>query len=170
VFLAIDVAYRIEHGAARARAAGVLFQAWGDEAALDDVIVEIVDVAPHEPGALFRRELPCVSAVLTAARAKGHAVDVVIIDAYVELAPGGARPGLGAVMHRELGIDVVGVATSRFTGSGAIEVKRGKSAAPLFVTTAGVDVMEAARGLKAMHGAHRLPTLLARVDALARGR
>ena len=40
----------------------------------------------------------------------------------------------------------------------------------LFVTAAGIDVAAAARGLKSMHGAHRLPTLLARVDALARGR
>lgn len=170
MFLAVDVAYRIEDGVERARAAGVVFRAWVDGAGIDELVVEIAEVAPHQAGAFFRRELPCVRAVFEAARAKGHAIALIVVDAYVDLALDQSRPGLGRIVHRELGIDVVGVARSRFTGSGAVAVNRGRSASPLFVTAAGLDVVEAARGVKAMHGAHRLPTLLARVDALARGR
>ena len=173
VMLAVDVAYRDDDIGTHARAAALVFTDWSDERALDEVVVSLDNVAPYEPGAFFRRELPCIRAALEAARKKGHDVSLIVVDAYVDLAPPNSerpRPGLGRVVHDELKIDVVGVAKTRFTGSGAAEILRGQSKSPLFITTAGVDVREAARHVKAMHGAHRIPTLLSRVDALARGR
>ena len=168
--LAVDVAY----DEASARAAGVVFAAWTDEAPLDEVVVTVDDIPRYEPGAFFKRELPCVRAVFEAARAQGHAIDVVVVDAYVDLAPArdhaAARPGLGRRVHEALGVAVVGVAKTRFHGAAAVEVLRGASSAPLFVTAAGLDVDAAARAVGSMHGPHRTPTLLARVDAVARGR
>ena len=49
-------------------------------------------------------------------------------------------------------------------------VLRGGSERPLWVTAAGMDPREACARVREMHGAHRIPTLLKRVDALCRGR
>jgi deoxyribonuclease V len=60
------------------------------------------------------------------------------------------------------------VAKTRFEGAPAIEVCRGRSTSPLFVTAVGVAPEEVAERVRSMHGAHRVPTLLKRVDRLAR--
>jgi deoxyribonuclease V len=63
---------------------------------------------------------------------------------------------------------VIGVAKSRFEGSSGIAVFRGRSIRPLYVTAAGVEMEKASEKIRMMHGAHRIPTLLKRVDLLAR--
>ena len=64
-------------------------------------------------------------------------------DGYADLDPGG-RP-LGAHVHAEFGIPVIGVAESRFrTATHAVPVLRGSSVRPLFVTAAGMPAAEAA--------------------------
>jgi deoxyribonuclease V len=47
-------------------------------------------------------------------------------------------------------------------------VERGGSAKPLYVTAAGIAAETAAAHVAAMHGAHRIPTLLKLVDRLVR--
>jgi deoxyribonuclease V len=81
----------------------------------------------------------------------------------------GDRPGLGQHLYEYFDgtIPVIGVAKSRFKGASGIEVYRGKSARPLYVTAAGMDPNLAAEKIRMMRGAHRLPTLLKRVDLLA---
>jgi deoxyribonuclease V len=160
----IDVDYR----GSGATAACVLFHAWGDAKGVSETVVPIARVEPYEPGQFFRRELPCLLAVLEAARG---APGVVVVDGYVWLADE-RDPGLGAHLYRALGgrAVVVGVAKTRFARAGAArEVLRGTSRLPLFVTAAGMDVDEAALHVGAMHGPHRTPTLLKRVDQLCRG-
>ena len=161
---AVDVAY----GPTGAAAACVLFHAWGDAAPASAHVAAIAEVAAYEPGAFYKRELPCVLAVL---RSLGDArPDVIVIDGYVWLS-GGGRPGLGAHLHEALGgaAIVVGVAKTGFAGGGfAEEVRRGDSARPLYVTAAGVEPAVAAAWIRAMHGPHRIPTLLKRVDRLCR--
>jgi deoxyribonuclease V len=103
----------------------------------------------------------------------------VLVDGYVWL--GGARPGLGARLFAALGerTPVVGVAKTAWGGTVApaiaqddphrsVPVLRGQSVKPLFVTAEGLDVAEAAARVSAMHGAHRIPTLLKEVDRLVR--
>jgi len=161
----VDVDYR----ASGAVAACVLFRAWDDAVGVSETVVPIARVEPYEPGKFYRRELPCLLAVLEAA---GGAPDVVVVDGYVWLADE-REPGLGAHLHQALGgrAAVVGVAKTRFAGAGAArEVLRGTSRLPLFVTAAGMDVDVAAGHVRAMHGPHRTPTLLKRVDQLCRGR
>lgn len=120
-------------------------------------------MADYEPGAFYRRELPCLLDVL----ARGPRADIVVVDGYVWLGDG--KAGLGAHLHAALGGAVVGVAKTRFAGAtDAIAVCRGVSRAPLYVSAAGMSTEEAAAMVAAMHGPYRVPTLLKRVDMLAR--
>lgn len=124
----------------------------------------ITEVAPYRPGHFFDRELPPLLAVLAAT----EPLDLVLVDGYVDLDPGG-RPGLGAHLHRRLRVPVVGVAKTAFrTATHAVPVRRGGATRPLYVTAAGIAVDEAAALVGAMAGAHRLPDALRAVDALAR--
>ncbi len=163
---AVDVDYRDE----AAVAACVLFQRWDDAVACHELTLQVTPIAPYQPGALYLRELPPILAVLARAReVSAHPLACVIVDAYVWLGP--ERPGLGAHLHQALGgaVPVIGVAKTPFRGAEAIPVLRGHSARPLLVTAAGLDAAEAAAHLRAMHGLHRIPTLLGRVDRLSRG-
>lgn len=160
---AVDVAY----GPRGAAAACVLFHTFADARPASVHVAQIADVEPYEPGAFYKRELPCILAVL---RACGATPGVIVIDGYVWLSAD-RRPGLGAHLHEALGGNtvVVGVAKTGFMGSAfAIEVMRGGSGRPLYVTAAGVDPAEAAGWIRTMHGEHRLPTLLKQVDRLCR--
>ena len=67
-------------------------------------------------------------------------------------------------------IVVVGVAKTGFEGAGPVaEVLRGTSVKPLYVSAVGIPLDDAVSGVRAMHGAHRIPTLVKRADSLARG-
>jgi deoxyribonuclease V len=160
---ALDVCY----GARGAAAACVLFQRWNDPAEAEHLVAHVADVAPYEPGAFYKRELPCLLAALAMVRAP---LEAIAIDGYVWLSAEG-RPGLGAHLFEALHqcIPVVGVAKTTFAGAAFAEpVTRGGSARPLLVTAAGVDAAVAAGWIRTMHGPHRIPTLLKRADRLCR--
>ncbi len=132
---------------------------------LADLTVLVPEVLPYRPGEFFRRELPPLRAVLADVRGLG----LLVVDGYADLDPSG-RPGLGAHAHAEFGVPVIGVAKTRFrTASHAVEVVRGSSSRPLFVTSAGMPPAEAASLVRRMAGPFRLPDALRRADALARG-
>jgi deoxyribonuclease V len=157
----VDVDYRDPI----AVAAGVWFRGWPASEAETEAVATCREVAPYQPGELYRRELPCLLAVL----ARGPAADVIVVDGYVWLGP--ERPGLGAHLHAALGnrAAVVGVAKSRFAGAiDAVPVYRGGSRSPLYVTAAGIGAAEAAGWVASMRGPYRVPSLLKRVDRLAR--
>ena len=154
-----DVAY--QDGVARA--ACVLAEGWTARHPARSFVALRTPIADYVPGAFWQRELPVLLALL-----EGVEADVVVVDGYVWLDAAG-RKGLGAHLHDALGIPVVGIAKTAFAGSGfASEVVRGASARPLYVTAVGVDPDEAAASVRAMHGSHRLPTLLTAADRLAR--
>ncbi|EDY17193.1 putative endonuclease V (deoxyinosine 3endonuclease) [Chthoniobacter flavus Ellin428] len=158
----LDVDYR-DTGAC---AAAVVFRDWSDAIALEERTVQITEVQPYEPGQFYRRELPCLLAVLRTL----PPIETVIIDGYVWL-EGTATPGLGAHLHEALGGGsvIIGVAKTKFQGADrAQEILRGTSQKPLYVTAEGVPVDVAAERVRSMHGAHRIPTLLKRVDDLCR--
>lgn len=127
---------------------------------------------PYEPGHFYLREMPHLLAMLEEVVGSHGPITRVVVDGYVWLAAG--RPGLGAHLHAAMAagagaVPVVGVAKTAFRDNDrAIAVTRGQSARPLYVTAVGCDEAEAARDVASMHGAHRMPTLLARVDRLAR--
>jgi deoxyribonuclease V len=160
----VDVQY---HGES-AVAACVLFRSWPDHEPADQTTVHLTTVAPYVPGQFYRRELPCILAVL---EELSEPVELVVIDGYVWLSQD-RRPGLGAHLYEALvqEIPVVGVAKTRFKGSEmAVAITRGSSHNPLFITAAGIDPQVAAENVRSMHGAFRIPTLLKLVDQLARG-
>jgi deoxyribonuclease V len=159
----VDVDYRED----RAVAACVCFKAWSDDTPASESVVEIRDVAPYQSGQFYRRELPCILAVL---KGLSELPQVIVIDGYVWL--GDRRPGLGAHLHEALEgqVAVVGVAKTRFARADPMElVLRGRSRSPLHVTAVGMDLAEAASHVRALHGPYRIPTLLKRADQLSRG-
>jgi deoxyribonuclease V len=157
---ALDVHYPPAGGA---RAAVVLAADPLFAAVVDERTADVAQVAPYRPGAFFERELPPLRAVLA-----GLAPDLLVVDGYVDLDPDG-RPGLGAHVHREFGVPVIGVAKTAFrAATHAVPVLRGRAANPLLVTAAGLPAGEAADLVRQMTGSYRLPDALRRVDALAR--
>lgn len=162
----VDVDYREDHDPPFAVAAGVVFDDWASDQAVAEHVQKISEIAPYVPGQLYRRELPCVLAVLDRIT---QPLDAIVVDGYAFL-DAQDRPGLGAHLHAALDgkIPVVGVAKNYFRGSAAVEIHRGGSSRPLFVTAVGLSTEQAARGITQMHGPHRLPTLLKRVDRLCR--
>jgi deoxyribonuclease V len=158
---AVDVHYLPAGGA---RAAAVL----AADAVFAHVLAErtavVPRVAPCRPGEFYRRELPPLRAVLDGLSEAG----LLVVDGYADLDPGG-RPGLGAHLHAEFGVPVIGVAKSRFrAATHAVPVVRGSSARPLFVTAAGMPISDAADLVRRMGGPYRLPDALRRADNLAR--
>ena len=144
-------------------AAGLWFDDWAAPAAAFQAVATFPPAAEYEPGAFYRRELPCLLGVL----ALGPTADIVVVDGYVWL--GGGATGLGAQLHAKLGVTVVGVAKTRYaSATDALAVCRGGSRSPLYVSAVGVAVEEAAALVAAMAGPYRVPALLKAVDALAR--
>jgi deoxyribonuclease V len=159
----LDVHYAPTH----ARVACVLARDWADPASCEERTKDVTTFGAYEPGNFRARELPPLLALLADLPARPQ---VVVVDGYVWLDAAG-KAGLGGHLHAALGGDVavVGVAKTRFRGAPALEVVRGASARPLFVTSAGLDPAVAASHVARMHGAFRLPTLLGRADRLSRG-
>lgn len=161
----LDVHYGEDH----VRTALVLADSWpAAEALAEHVSATPGRAAEYVPGRFFERELPYLVAALTLVPL--DALRIVVVDGHVWL--DGERPGLGAHLYEALGarIAVVGVGKQHFRDqTRARPVLRGQSRSPLYVTAVGLDVDDAARAVQHMHGEHRLPTLLRRVDQLARG-
>lgn len=169
---AVDVHYmgasRSMSTRTRARAAVVTAPDPTFAVVLAERTIVVADVPPYRPGEFYLRELPPVRAVL-ASLGDRRGLRLIIVDGYVDLDPDG-RPGLGAYVHDEFGVPVIGVAKSAFrSATHAVPVRRGTSARPLFVTAVGMTRTTAAEVVRAMAGTFRLPEALRRVDALARG-
>ena len=160
---AFDVHYV---GNERASAAAVLFHTYTDAEPAREFVVVTCEVSRYIPGQFYRRELPCILSLFDQF---DEAPDEMLIDGYVML---GDRSGLGQHLFETFSgkIPVIGLAKSKYRNASGVEVFRGGSKRPLFVTSAGVDPHEASERIRLMHGAHRVPTLLKRVDLLAKGR
>jgi deoxyribonuclease V len=161
----IDVGYDED----AAVAACVCIQGWRDHEPLTEFKVCIPTIQDYEPGKFYLRELPCVMAVLEQLATPPSCI---VIDGYVWL-DANNLPGLGARLHDRLNgsVPVIGVAKSTFRGSEhAATLCRGKSKRPLFITSVGIAKAQAVINIGAMHGANRIPTMLARADRLSRSR
>ena len=164
MILALDVHYR--HGGAKA--VGLAFRNWSDDAAEQVYMAWIGEVAPYEPGAFYRRELPCLLTVLE--QVELSLFSALIVDGFAFL--GREKKGLGALLYEATGhrVPVIGVAKSQYheASAFALPLHRGESRVPLWITAAGMEVEEALRHVSSMAGAYRLPLLLRQLDQLTR--
>lgn len=159
----VDVDYRQHESVA----ACLLFPSWTSAHADSQWIERLPPPAAYQPGEFYRRELPCLLQVLQRVT---EPLEAVIIDGYVWL-DAASRCGLGGHLYEALQrkIPIIGVAKTAYRGATfAVSVLRGESLSPLYVTAAGMSAETAAAGVRDMHGPYRLPTLLKRVDQLAR--
>jgi deoxyribonuclease V len=162
----LDVDYR----ANGARAACVIAESWASEIPFAYYVSDIESVQEYEPGAFYRRELPCLLQVLSVLPSQP---DVVAIDGYVWLSDA-SKPGLGAYLHQAMGAKtpIIGIAKTAFHGAEScpivVQVLRGSSRKPLFVTAVGVEPAVAGAWVQGMAGPHRIPGLLTAADQLSR--
>src|SRR5262245_48219518 len=87
----VDVDYR-DDGAV---AACVQFRDWTDPCPAGEKVERIAALSPYVPGQFYRREMPCLLAVLGAV---GEPIEAVVIDGYVWLRDE-ATPGLGGHLY-----------------------------------------------------------------------
>jgi deoxyribonuclease V len=155
----------VHYGTDDALAACVLVDRWDATEPLAEWTCRVAPIAPYEPGAFFKRELPCLLEVLR----RAPPLEVVVIDGYVFLDDAGTK-GLGAHLSEALGnVPVIGLAKTAFKGSTFAQVvPRPGSVKPLFLTCVGLETSTALEHVGQLHGPWRLPTLVKRVDALAR--
>ena len=163
MILAVDVHYVGSVG----HCAGVGFEDWASKKPTEEFLHNYQNPMDYVPGEFFKRELPCILALQEKYSLNPS---VMIVDGYVSLG-GQQNPGLGKYLHDAMGknIPVIGVAKSAFPNTPADwRVFRGKSAKPLYVTAIGLPISQAKQYISQMHGPFRIPTLLKRVDYLAR--
>ncbi|WP_428303739.1 endonuclease V [Lacipirellula sp.] len=161
--LALDVCYSGE----TAHVAGLTFACWEDAEPIRILESTLHTPAEYLPGEFYRRELPCLLALIESFELSP---EIIVVDGFVYL-DGHDRPGLGKRLFDALGgrTAVIGVAKSPFHAiSPACEVFRGRSSRPLYVTSAGIPLDAAKIHVARMHGAHRMPTLLKRIDAVSK--
>ncbi len=163
MILCLDVDYKTN----KAQTAGILFSNWTDETGVSDLKVVTSPIAPYESGQFYKRELPCLMALVK----KVHVPpDFIVVDSYVWLAKD--KKGMGAYLYEALDgkIPVIGVAKKKFLKAAEVEqeILRGESQNPLLITAAGIETAKAADFIRQMHGEFRVPTLLKEVDALCR--
>lgn len=165
MILAFDTYYNED----KAKTVCVTFGDWLDTEPMDTFEETINGIAPYEPGAFFKRELPCILSLLK--KINTQSVQVIIVDGYVFLDDQGTL-GLGGHLYKELDetIPVVGVSKSRFSG---IELNqrtliRGESKRPLYITAIGVELQSAVEWISSMHGNFRIPSMLQQLDMKTR--
>ncbi|MDC7224994.1 MAG: endonuclease V [Spirochaetales bacterium] len=164
MILAIDVQYDGD----TALAGGVLFESWTQEKADKTVLKSLAGIEPYEPGSFYKRELPCLLALVEEVRDR---IDTIVVDGFVTLGKEHNK-GLGKHLYQALNgeIVVIGVAKRPFKETPPnCELHRGLGEKPLYVTAAGIGLEEAKAHIASMHGKFRNPTLLKLADQLCRG-
>lgn len=147
--------------------AGIVFADWQSDRRIATHTVTVEKVAPYQPGQFYKRELPCLLALIETVTPRPTTI---VIDGYVTLGQT-QRDGLGAYLYRTLGecIPVIGIAKNRFADTPeACEVYRGQSQKPVYVTCMGMTLEEAKERVQTMHGQYRFPTLAKAVDSECR--
>ena len=156
----------VHYCANKACAAAVIFSDWADSTPLNQYTAILQVWEAYKPGSFYLRELKPLMAVIE--RIKEH-VHIYLIDAYCYLSSHN-EPGLGAYLYEAIKgrSAVIGVAKNIFRHSNhAIEVFRGNSKRPLYVTSIGLSKEEAASRISIMAGKFRMPTLIRMTDQLA---
>ena len=160
MILAIDIHYKDAY----AKNVGVLFD-WQDQVPQRTIINQRTEVAEYVPGEFYKRELPCILDVM--AEVNVNELDAIIVDGHVYI-DNDYHHGLGGYLYEALGqkTPIIGVAKRAFHKNEKtnIPVLRGESENPLYVSAIGMEVGIAAKQIKNMQGAFRIPTILQLLD------
>lgn len=153
----------------KAKTVALAFNSWHSGQALE-VYSEIIEgVDEYIPGQFYKRELPCILSLLK--QIEPALIDQIVVDSFVFLDDQGAL-GLGGHLYHALSgtIPVIGVAKTDFAtiSQKKVQVFRGESKLPLYVTAIGIDLSIAAENIRSMQGPFRIPTLLKRLDDFTR--
>jgi len=161
---ALDVYYKDD----RAKAVALLFS-WADEKGLTPFVHFLDHIEPYVPGEFYKRELPCLLAVI--GQLDLDNIDALIIDGHVYVDDSYTH-GLGGRLWQALEekIPIIGVAKTSFRNNAAtvVEVYRGGSHRPLFVSAIGMDGQLAADRVENMAGEYRIPEVLKELDRVTR--
>jgi len=165
MILALDTYYQND----KAKTVCIRFHHWTDDQPADVLTEELDSVEEYQPGAFYKRELPCILSILK--KTDVQDTEAIFIDGYVLLDDTG-KHGLGGYLYEALNrkIPVIGVAKTNFANNTLHkkEVYRGDSQRPLYITTLGITPDTACNYIRSMHGAYRIPTLLKTLDTLTR--
>jgi len=160
MILAIDVHYKAEY----AKSVGVLFN-WRDEKPIESIVTIKTDVAEYIPGQFYKRELPCLLALI--ANVDLAKVNAIVVDGHVYI-DNQKGHGLGGYLWEALNqkIPVIGVAKRAFHKNEETNqpVLRGESQNPLYVSAIGLPLEDAVQWIQEMHGDFRMPTILQILD------
>lgn len=162
--LALDVHYRNE----TAHAVGVLFE-WGDTEPQTVIRKTIHPIQPYQSGEFYKRELPCLMAIIETIQLQD--LETIIVDGCVYV-DNERKRGLGAYLYEATGemCPVIGVAKNFLKGTEEVQspVKRGKSDKPLWISSIGTPLNDARSKIEQMKGDYRFPTILKTLDQLSR--
>ena len=163
MILVLDVHYL--DNSAQAVAAGILFEQFSSEKSHKEIVKIVDNIQPYTPGEFYKRELPCLLAIIESIEEK---IDYILVDGYVTLSEN--RMGLGGHLFEKIPkkIPVIGIAKNKFHDSNALELNRGESNKPLWITSIGIDNKLAAQYISEMFGDFRIPYMLKKVDSLFR--
>lgn len=165
MILAFDVHYRENE----AKSVCLAFENWVDVEPKNTLISMVSPIEEYETGAFYKRELPCIIEILKDIDLS--IVKYVIIDGYVYLDNHG-KAGLGHYVYDFLKgkIPVIGVAKTSFhqNTEKVIPILRGHSQTPLYISSIGIELNEAAENIRLMAGKYRMPTLLKQLDSITK--
>jgi deoxyribonuclease V len=145
------------------------FKNWSD-IETQEIFTEILEnVEEYRSGEFYKRELPCILSLFRKIRLKE--IETIIVDGFVYLDDNN-KFGLGGHLYKELEekIPVIGVAKNDFMNieKKKVELFRGESKKPLYITSIGIAIDKAAENIKSMSGKYRIPTLLKHLDSLTK--
>ncbi|MES2519769.1 MAG: endonuclease V [Bacteroidota bacterium] len=155
--------FDVDYKETRAQCACLLIENW-DSLDYKTYKVLIDDIADYESGSFYKRELPCILQTLNSV---SETLDFIVIDGYVTL---GEKKGLGAYLyeHLDIKIPIIGVAKTKFLSADSIELIRGKSIKPLYITSLGIENLVSKSYIKSMQGDFRIPFILKEADRICR--
>ncbi|NJM79536.1 MAG: endonuclease V [Flavobacterium sp.] len=165
MILTIDVHYKADY----AKTVLLFFENWQSETPSNVVTHITKDVMEYEPGSFYKRELPCIMNALQTVSL--DAIEVIIIDGYIYVDNEG-KYGLGGHLYEALdkNFSIIGVAKTSFQSNKetVVEVYRGESKNPLFVSAIGLEKEVGANYIKNMFGEYRMPYLLKLMDQITK--
>lgn len=157
----------VDYGEKEAYVAGVFAEEVHSAESCGFLRLKVKNYGDYESGQFYKRELPCVKAILE--KVNPRILDFIIVDGYADF--GTERVSLGQAVYGAYGIPTIGIAKKacQYCVLLDTEVFRGSSRSPLFVTSYGITQEEAKSIVREMSGKNRLPYLVKLADSYARG-